>query len=435
MANITFTVKRSKSTDTRTLNATIYIRYRIGRNLDFSSSTGLKINYDDWDAKKQSLKNRSTITNRRSVLETMSNLKQHLEKFENQNLENGIIPSYQDVKVYFKTFYKESIDHNQNLLSFIEAYIEESKTIPNPTTFKLIAVTTLRSYRTHLTHLKGFCKEKYKVDFNSVSLDWYFDFKNYFESKGYSLNYFGKQIKILKTLLNVAEGKGIKVNQDFRKPRFKVLREESESIYLSEHELKLMWDLDLTSMPVLDRVRDLFLIGAYTALRVSDFNSLKSNNLIEENNVRMIRVKTNKTGKVVAIPLHPVVELILNKYDGDIESLTKGKPLTDQMINLSIKDIGRLARINERIEVSQTKGGLNTSITKKKYQLITSHTARRSFCTNAYFSGMSVLDIMTISGHKTESVFLQYIKATPEQRAIKISETPSFKGTSNLRVV
>ena len=52
--------------------------------------------------------------------------------------------------------------------------------------------------------------------------------------------------------------------------------------------------------------------------------------------------------------------------------------------------------------------------------------ARRSFCTNAYIKGLDTLDIMAISGHKTESNFLRYIKVTREQRAKRIAQHPFF---------
>ncbi len=64
--------------------------------------------------------------------------------------------------------------------------------------------------------------------------------------------------------------------------------------------------------------------------------------------------------------------------------------------------------------------------------MVTNHTARRSFCTNAYKSGMPTIDIMSISGHKSERIFLNYIKVTEDERAIKIS-SHKFFNTSALR--
>ena len=57
---------------------------------------------------------------------------------------------------------------------------------------------------------------------------------------------------------------------------------------------------------------------------------------------------------------------------------------------------------------------------KKKFEMISSHTARRSFATNLYNDGYPAISIMHITGHKTESSFLKYIKTSPEEHAKKL---------------
>ena len=64
---------------------------------------------------------------------------------------------------------------------------------------------------------------------------------------------------------------------------------------------------------------------------------------------------------------------------------------------------------------------------RPKYEMIKTHTARRSFCTNAYLSGMDTLEIMALSGHKTETNFMKYIKVTARERAKRIAEHKFFK--------
>ena len=83
--------------------------------------------------------------------------------------------------------------------------------------------------------------------------------------------------------------------------------------------------------------------------------------------------------------------------------------------------------INELVSISKTQGGKLKTYTKPKYEMIKTHTARRSFCTNAYLSGMDSLDIMALSGHKTEKNFLKYIKVTRHQRAKRIAEHKFFQ--------
>jgi len=75
-----------------------------------------------------------------------------------------------------------------------------------------------------------------------------------------------------------------------------------------------------------------------------------------------------------------------------------------------------VAGLNDPIRVTHTQGGTPHIQSFLKHEMIKSHTARRSFCTNAYLAGLDCLDIMAISGHKTESAFLRYIKVTQEER-------------------
>ena len=92
-----------------------------------------------------------------------------------------------------------------------------------------------------------------------------------------------------------------------------------------------------------------------------------------------------------------------------------------------------MAEINDLVEVVKTKGGLRISETKPKFQLITTHVARRSFATNLYLAGIPSISIMKITGHRTERSFLKYIKISQEENAQKLMEHPYFQPKSNLK--
>ena len=115
---------------------------------------------------------------------------------------------------------------------------------------------------------------------------------------------------------------------------------------------------------------------------------------------------------VVGLLVSFVIYAVVRSYD----------PGTD-----ALKKIAAKAKLNGETTITKTKGGKEITETKKKHELISNHTSRRSFCTNAYFSGMPTLDIMAISGHTSEKVFLNYIKITDDERALKISENSFFK--------
>ena len=84
--------------------------------------------------------------------------------------------------------------------------------------------------------------------------------------------------------------------------------------------------------------------------------------------------------------------------------------------------VGKLAEILQPIKHSYMKGNRNIAEIKPKYEWITSHTCRRSFCTNEFLAGTPVDLIIKISGHKSLKDFYKYIKIAPEQAGQKIKE-------------
>jgi len=143
-------------------------------------------------------------------------------------------------------------------------------------------------------------------------------------------------------------------------------------------------------------------------------------------------VRTHKTGELVVIPMNWVMEELTKKYKGHFP-----KGLTNQDINKELKQIGKEAKINEKVSLSKTKGGLRVDTISEKWKLITTHTARRSFATNMYLAGIPTISIMKITGHKTEVSFLKYIKISQEDNAYKLLEHPYFNQPkpANLRKV
>jgi integrase len=431
MATIQFRPNKGLKVSDPEQEVFIYVRYRIGRAVDFNASIDLKVKISDWDTTKQRFKNRSHIVKRNEYNATIDKIEQYLRDYDTTNILNGYTPSYDEVKTHFRNYFttKETPEHD--LFSFIDEFIERAKHQPNVTTGKLLKKGTIGNYRVARNVLKRFNDEVYKIDFDKITMSWYYDFLDFCNDQLFGVNYFGKNIKHIKTIMLSAVQNGLTNNEQFKDKRFMVLKEETDSIYLNEDELNKLWELDLSHDPTKERARDLFLIGCYTGLRVSDYNSLSERNIKIENGVRMLKVKTEKTGRIVAIPLHPIIEQILLRYDGN-----PPRTMPDQKLNYLIKEIAESAGIDSIEYVSKTKGGEKIEVKKYKFELVVTHTARRSFCTNAYRAGMPSLDIMSISGHTTESSFMKYIKVTPEQVAIKMSEHPFFKGNSNnLKIV
>jgi integrase len=131
----------------------------------------------------------------------------------------------------------------------------------------------------------------------------------------------------------------------------------------------------------------------------------------------MLHIVQKKTSKSVIVPLREDARRILiDKYDMHIPKVS--------MVNFNyyIKDVIRLAGITDPVKISHKRGNQIIEEARPKYAWVSSHTARRSFCTNEYLAGTPCDLIMAISGHKTEKAFRTYIKADKMKKASMIKK-------------
>ncbi|MEO9484370.1 MAG: site-specific integrase [Ekhidna sp.] len=260
---------------------------------------------------------------------------------------------------------------------------------------------SIKALKTTFNQLKKFEKEtNYFISFATINLDFHAKFTNWLNAQNYAKNYVGKQIRNIRTILNMAEDLNYPVNPDFHKKSFKVLREESDNVYLTTDELNQLKEFQYDD-PSHERCRDLFLFLCNTALRISDAKRINESHVFDD----YIMIKAIKTYQNVTIPLNREAKRILGKYDNNLPSFA------DQYFNRLLKVICRAAGIDKSVTITKTKGGMRVDAVKKKWELVSSHTGRRSFATNRFLEKMPIQEIMAYTGHKTESVFRQYVKA------------------------
>lgn len=388
----------------------IYLAFSVGEKR-FKFYTQKKILPKLWDSENQRPKNSFTGS---------PELKSYLKSLEGDT--NKIYTRFQTLNQPFtleqiKRKLNEELERKPtnsplSFFQFAESYIESVKNLRAP--------LTITAYKNTLRHLKEFQKKfpQRKIEFDTIHLDFYNDFTEYLmKEKMFSVNTIGKQIKNLKVFLHEATERGLNTKLDFKSKRFKVISEDSENIYLTEEEILELYKLDLTKNKKLEKVRDLFIVGCYTGLRFSDFSQIKPENIKDG----FISVRTQKTDEPVMIPIHWTVEAMMKKYKKDFaNSLPPAN--SNQKMNEYLKELGRLAGLNEKILTTMSKGGKRVTTTSKKFELVTTHTARRSFATNLFLQGFPSISLMKITGHKTEKAFLTYIKISPEENANKLRE-------------
>ncbi|PHR93133.1 MAG: tyrosine type site-specific recombinase, partial [Leeuwenhoekiella sp.] len=382
----------------------------------FKYSTGEKINPKYWNPKSQRAKESKQFEQYPEFNSRLDNFERGVASAFRKLLNDGVQPNNALLKKEFEAILSGNLlqPNKLSFFDFIERFIEESKLTKRQGTVKV--------YKTSFNYLQKFATHlRTVIEFDSITLDFYNQYIHFLSTKhNLSTNTVGKHIKTLKTFMSEATERGLNDNYEFRKNKFKTLREEADTVYLSVEELKLIEKLDLSSSPRLERVKDLFLVGCYTGLRFSDFTQINPENIVESKS--LIQVRTQKTGERVFIPLHRVVSKILKKYNNSLP-----QTYTNQVMNRYIKEVCCIAGIKEELETTITKGGKLTKTPEKKFNLISTHTARRSFATNLYLADVPSISIMKITGHKSEKSFLKYIRVTQEQNADKLLNHPFFQ--------
>lgn len=242
-------------------------------------------------------------------------------------------------------------------------------------------------------------------DLDKKFYDGYVSFLNF---KGFKLNTVGKHIKNVKAVINwlpLSE----RMECEFVAPRkCKKLSEEVDNVYLSTEELHAIETVELEHA-YHDKVRDQFILLAWTGCRYSDLDKLADPKSIERG---YFELEQMKTGTKVCIPIFEPVKRIFQKYNGELPPV-----ISNQKFNSFLKEICQMAGITEDTSITHTIAGRRIKEYFPKYELVSAHTARRSFATNMFESGAPALVIMQITGHKTEKAFLSYIKTDPETYA------------------
>ncbi len=454
---------RSKSNKNSAINAIVYFngkRYKFSTGLrvrvlswnvknmranikGYPDATLLNVQLDQLEAELLTLFNRYTVAR---IIPSLEQVKEDYLRFKSEKMPDGEYSHWGIAKPNKRSDFgqnKCSRESEQFFVPFFVKYVEESN----------YKIGTRKKYRSVATWLIKFeTKFRVKLTFDDIDLAFYDQFQKYVTTqtykptkdstpRNYSLNYLGTFIKCIKHVMREAGPEGrynLHSNSIYRSKQFKVEQETADTIYLSVDELKKIHEFEPTVHNISEVVQDprvelrlravraynlaknKFLVGAFTALRVSDFNRLEEIN-IKENAIRIKPKKGVKKNEDVVIPIHPIVKEILES-GFDISA-----PITDQHINLNIKKVCRLVGLDDIVSVYRTEGGKLIERKFKKWELVCTHTARRSGATNMYLAGVPSISIMKITGHKTENSFMKYIKISQEENAKLLADHSFFK--------
>jgi integrase len=298
------------------------------------------------------------------------------------------------------------------LIDFVNQFVKDSETgVRLKDNQYQLEENTIKPYRTTRKHLIGLQtlikKEFLLTDLNQKLHD---EFSEYLISDlGMSKNAHSKIIMVLLQILKYAVKKKLLPTSILSEVQFNTSREETDNIYLNENEIELLMSLTQFGNKNDEEVRDMFVLGCYTGLRFSNYSKLDLD-YIQDGILKTIQIKTKQK---VTIPIHPNVRKIIDKYNGVLPNVP-----TNQEFNRTLKELGKkIPELNVPFAKQITRNRKKVVEETMKWEKLTTHTARRSFCTNMYLLGVPPMTIMSISGHRTEKSFRSYIKATGEEHA------------------
>ena len=419
----------------------IYLNYQ-DKNNHFRIKTDFIVKQECWNASKEKIKaiyfdeNNFSIEQRNSVEQALNDLKSKVEREITLGTTKGLIITREYVSRIIDQFFNKIPETKKETLNqYFERFIKEIKSgerlhnhhgAYEPIMYREGTIKNYEGFRNIWNKFQG----KKQLDFEDIDISVYNSFIHYcvqlpnkikIEEPGLSTNTIGRHVKQLKRIMKTARLEKLHNNAEYE--NFKEPRANVHNIYLNEDELKKLYDLKLSGMD--EKIRDVFLIGCFTLQRFSDYSRISPNMIqSKSNNGKVIELIQQKGNHRVVIPIRPSLDTLLTKYDYTVPKIHP------QKLNERIKELARDAGITEPIQMEKYKGGRRISETIPKCELIMSHTARRSGCTNMFKDGVQPIIIMKISGHKTEREFLKYILISSEETADGLINDPNFNKPS-----
>jgi integrase len=350
----------------------------------------------------------------------LDKLESHIvRKYNDDYNSNGIID---------KTWLKDSVngffnraksdeEHKVYFLNWVRSYVENvvPKQLHNG---EPISTNTIQNYNTVVGKIEAFEKhmgKRYKHE--EIDLDFHRDLIHFCKTElKLGNNTIGDGIIAkIKVFCRNIEFDSLPISTLYKHRKFYIPKSETHHIYLSNSEINKILNHDFKNSERLDNARDLSVLILRTGFRVSDIENLTLDNFLGDIiNTTMLKVKKN-----LSIPIHPDVKHILRKRNGQLPRL-----ISSQKFNKYMKEVAKECGIDQRTfgAKKDKKTNRNKEGYYEKWELITTHTGRRSLATNLYLDGIEPEIARRATGHKTVKQYLDYVKASFDEHVDVINK-------------
>ena len=408
----------------------IYLIVRINQK-QAKLSTGVKVYPDQWNIKKQEAYISCRLTESDNINNTITNkklleLRNQFEEFKRYLCDNpNKLENCWDILREY--IYKDSDMRRSkkiNAIHWLRNAIANDKTIK--TSGERKGASTMEMYQGQLKSFDTFLKETDKgiIGFEDINLGLIKEYETYLfnrtvkKGKTTSTNTVANKCVQLIGIIKRAEAYNLIDIHESKLDRYtkpKSRQGNENEIYLSEDDINKIYSLKLSGKEEI--VRDLFVLQCWTGQRFSDIQSLNKGIIKNTTNGQVLEIVQTKKTHRVTIPLFPITTEILRKYNFDLPTTAKNTTLN------YLKKIGLKAGLTEEHIVTEDRGGKVTNSIKQRWELIGTHTARRSYISNMLKHGYDSHLLMKITGHTTEEAFKRYVKVSSGDVASLILKT------------
>ncbi len=376
----------------------LYCRATGIKNKSVYINTGVTLDPKDWNKTRQLVrKSHSDYTELNNYLSLLVSKvrKEYYRLWQDPNT------TFDNFKQNFKDIVKNPSQDDDEFFRIFDLYLDSNRS--------KFSKKYIKNFTTLKNHLVTFERDKkFKLSFDSLDMNFLDRFLDYsFDDLGLTNNTVSTMLKLLRTFLNWAVERNYTDNKEYKK--FKIKEYDPEIIFLTYDELMRLYNLDLSDDRALDKVRDFFCLGCFTGQRFSDIANIKSDDIRDNH----WHVRTQKNRELISVYVTEKACTILDKY------FSNGLPFpskSNQMMNLHLKELCKMAEISEPIKRVRYRGSEKIEIVKPKYEFIGTHTARKTFVTLSLEMGMRPETVMSITGHNDYRTMKKYLAVTGKMK-------------------
>lgn len=400
-------------------NKNIYVRYKDSDRFDTFISTKLKVDESHWSKSFKRIKPTANFEGKEELILELEEIENNLKKVERYTkskeyeLNKALIQSA--IKGDLGELKSESMSIVQALEKYKQHLISE-----NEIGSRKISKGAIRNYNTTKSRLEKFEKSTHlSTRLDRLNFKFKEAYANFARRKlKLAPNSIAKDFKQIKTVSNYHKDLGYEIHPHVFSRKFRFETESTSFVTLTEQEIEDL--LEFNGSNYLTNARDWLIIGCCTGCRVGDLMKLSVSNISfnKKYGIDVITYTQNKTGRKIVMPVHKHIKKILSRNNDQFPHA-----ISAEKFNEYIKILCKKMNFNQEVEGS--KRNEETGIWEKghyeKWELIKSHICRRSFATNNY-GKLSNKFIMAVTGHKSETMFLQYVGAVEDDHLGEIAE-------------